>query len=440
MSMVSYIFLHILLLQKYRLYLKRVADDPRKPNILGNSFERRNSSFYWNMNHQGNSCNYHGHQTGWPSSTVGFTGSNMLYSAPSVLGTHHAPDQSMNWTMGTGGHGTGMPRHDQPWLPDTRMRTVAAAPVISFTNISSHHTMLDAFPPSRSSKVCTGVLCEKLMEASNVVPSSLPGNSSLAEMANGVLFEPPVNQLPVQPPGLASQFPTLLNTAPSAVGGVRRDTQFPYIAGSSSNPWQNMAPSSFPVRIDGSGTPLAHSQVNFPQINQLPSFGASPGQMPMFQNEQRNQLVGINHNNNISVGAFSEQMTPLFNMASNTAPVEMTRDNFSPMTQMVNGGGSSLPNLQTGSSLAPPTQMVNGGSTNATLPDLQDSSVAPTQVLNAGDASGIIPVLEDPTDQQVVHDQQALDDQQPNYSNPFFLEDIFTSMLNQVINKFFSFF
>ena len=95
---------------------------------------------------------------------------------------------------------------------------------------------------------------------------------------------------------------------------------------------------------------------------------------------------------------------------------------------MVNDGGTSsaLCNLHTGSSVAPPTQMVNSASVIPAVPDLQDSSAALTQMLNPSDASGFFPVEEGPTD------QQALDDQPPNYNTTNFLEDIYTSILNEV--------
>ena len=293
--------------------------------------------------------------------------------------------------MGAGGGNGGS---TSTWLPDdARWGRASGLHVNSFTDTSLDHARC--------------VLRGKMLEASNVAPSSHPGNSSLAEMPNGGLFQPANQQLQVQPPELHIQFSGLMNAAPSAVGGERRDAQSAYLLGSSGYPWQNMAPSGFPGHMDGA--PLAQSQVNFPQFNQQPSFGASPGQMPMFQNEQQNQMAGININ---SEDVYS--MTPLFNMASNMAPEEMSSDNFSPMTQMVIND--------------------NDGSTSPALPDLQaDSSVAPpTQMVNPGDASGILPVQEDPAD------QQALDDQ-PTYSDPYFLEDIFNGMLNQV-TTFSSFF
>ncbi|KAM0930441.1 hypothetical protein ACQ4PT_001120 [Festuca glaucescens] len=188
-------------------------------------------------------------------------------------------------------------------------------------------------------------------------------------------------------------------------------------------------------------------------------FAPSSGEMAMFPNEQQqNQMGGTNINNTTSVGVYSEQMTPLFNMASNTAPVEMTNANFSPMNQMmVNGGSTSspVPNLQAGNPVAPPAQMVNGGrssssafpghldssvapltmmvngggSSSSALPGHLDSSVAPqTQTLNGGEgASGILPVQDDP-------DEQEAPDDQPTYNTSNFLEDIFASMASQDFN------
>ncbi|CAM0870078.1 unnamed protein product [Alopecurus aequalis] len=396
-------------LQKFRLYMKRVADDPRKSN------------------HWGSFCHHHEDKRGWSSAAVDFQVSDSLYTAPSMLGPHGPSIQPSNWPMGTFGNGGSMLGHDLPWLPATRSHDASAPHLNSLINISSDHTMMDAFPPTHYSKAYTSVLCENLLEPSNVVPSYYPGNSVLAEMPNGELFEP-VNQLPVQHPGFVSQFSSLMNAAPSAVG-AHHDAQFPYLVGSSSHPWQNVASSSFPVHMDGIS--LSQSQVNIPTINQVPSFGASPGQMPLFQSEQQNQMAGIINNNTTTVGAFSEHMTPLFNMTSNMDQVGMSSGNFSPMTEMVNVGSTSspLPNLRTGSSVAPPTQIINGGSISPALPDFHDSSVAPpTQMLNPGDASGILPVQEGPAGEQALHDQQ------PNYNNLFFLEDIFTDMLNQDFN------
>ncbi|CAM0909152.1 unnamed protein product [Alopecurus aequalis] len=329
-------------LQKYRIVLKRLTDDPRKSNTLGDSFVRRKSPYYM--------------------------------------------------------------RHGVSSLPDTRRRCISVPPVKSFTNVSSDHIMMDAFPPSHSSKSYASLLREKLLEVSIVEASSHPGNSSFTEMPNGELYEP-VNQPQVQPPELVSQFSGLMNAA-SSRAGAHGDAQFPRLVGSSSNPRQNVAPSSVHIHMDG--TPLAKSHVNLLQ----------------------NQMVGINKNTTTSVGALIEQMTPLYNMESDTAPVDMRSDNYAAMIQMVNDGGTSSPlrKLHTGSSVAPPTQMVNSGSVSPAMPDLQDSSAALMQMLNPSDASGFLPVEEGPTD------QQALDDQQPNYSTTNFLEDIYTSILNEDFN------
>jgi hypothetical protein len=240
------------------------------------------------------------------------------------------------------------------------------------------------------------MLREKLLQASG---------GSFAEMANGGMLEP-VNGFQVQSPEFVSQCSTLMNMAPSAVGACR-NAQFPCLFGSSSNPWQNVASSSFPGHMDG--TPLAQSQVNIPQINQPPSFATLPGQiLPMFQNV--------------------EQMAP-FNMARNTAPVEMTNDNISPMTQMVKGGSTTsvLHNLQADSSFAL-TQMTNIGKISSALHELQaGSSVEPTQKVTGGENAYIAhPMLEGPVDLRAPDDQ-------PIYSNPLFFDDIYA---NQVIELF----
>jgi hypothetical protein len=107
--------------------------------------------------------------------------------------------------------------------------------------------MVDAFPPRKSGKSHANILCEKLLQASNVVPSSHPGGS-FAETRNGGMVER-VNQLQVQPPELVSQFSTHLSMVPSAVA-ARRNTQFPCLVGSYSAPWQNVASSSFPGHMD----------------------------------------------------------------------------------------------------------------------------------------------------------------------------------------------
>ncbi|CAM0905216.1 unnamed protein product [Alopecurus aequalis] len=401
-------------LQKYRLYLRRVTDDPRKSSPLSDSFEGRNSFLYMKMNHHGSSRNYHEHQSGQPSSYVAFRGSNTPFTCPSVLGAHGVSTQSMNSAMGIVGHGGRMSRHVVPWMSDARRRHASGPPINSFAK-TSDQIMLDAFPPSYSGKAYKNVLREKLLESNNVVPSSHP-DSSFAERPNCGMLDH-VNQFQVHPPKLASQFSTLMNVAPSTVG-ARRDAPFPCHVGSSSNPLHNLASSSFPGHMDG--TPLAQSQVNISRINQLPSFAASPGQIPpVFQNEQQNQMEEITNNTKPLTG-FSEQMVP-FNMARNTTPIEMTIDNFSPMTQTVNGGSTNsvLPNLQLDKSFAP-TQMVNGGSINSALPELQAGSsvVAPTQMVNGGEnPCGTLPM-------------QALADQ-PCYSDTFFVDDTFASMLNQ---------
>jgi hypothetical protein len=76
--------------------------------------------------------------------------------------------------------------------------------------------MLDAFPHSHSSKAYTNILRQKLPQASNVVPSSCPGNS-FAETPNGGRLEH-VNQFQVQAPELISKLYNLINLAPSVVG------------------------------------------------------------------------------------------------------------------------------------------------------------------------------------------------------------------------------
>ncbi|KAK1613106.1 hypothetical protein QYE76_036779 [Lolium multiflorum] len=148
-------------------------------------------------------------------------------------------------------------------------------------------------------------------------------------------------------------------------------------------------------------------------------------------NQQQNQMEGVNINNTTSVGVYSEQMMPLFNMASNTASMEMANANFSSM-MMVNGGSTSSPspNLQASNPVAPPAQMVNGGgSSSSALPGHLGSSIAPqTQMLNGGEgASGILPVQDEPAGQQASYDQ-------PAYSTSNFLDDIFASMASQDFN------
>ncbi|KAM0856618.1 hypothetical protein ACQ4PT_049016 [Festuca glaucescens] len=436
-------------LQKYRLYLKRVIDDPTKPNPLGDLFERRNS--YMAMGHQVVPLP--------PSSALCSCGSqNLCVGPPSILGPQGLSVQPMNWATGTVGS-AGL-------MPDTGSRH-ALGPLAGPLEKTSDHPMQDAFPriqgPARirSRKAYESVLRGKLLEANtSVVSSSHPGSSSFpAEMPNGGLLEP-ANKFPVQPPELIDHFSGPMGMAPSAHG----DAQYQNHAGNCRNPWQNVAPSSSVGHMVGAPLlPSSQVNVNLPQINQINQqlriFAPSSGQMAMFQNEQQqNQMAGININNTTSVGVYSEQMTPLFNMASNTAPMEMTNGNFSPMTQMmVNGGSTSSPspNLQAGNPVTPPAQMVNGGgssssalpghldssvapltqmvngggSSSSALPDHLDSSVAPqTQTLNGGEgASGILPVQDDPAEQEAPDDQ-------PTYSTTNFLEDIFASMASQDFN------
>nr|XP_051212591.1 two-component response regulator ORR25-like [Lolium perenne] len=379
-------------LQKYRLYLKRVIDDPTKPNPLGDLFERRDS--YMDMGQQIVPLP--------PSSALYSCGSQNLYEAPQGLYV-----QPRKWATGTVDN-VGL-------MPGSRD---ASGPLAK----TSDHPMQDAFPrihgPARirSRKAYVSVLRGKLLEVNtSVVPSSHPGSSSFpAEMPNGGLLEP-TNQFPVQPPELMGTAPLL---------------------------------------------PSSQVNVNLPQINhQLTIFSPASGQMAMFQNEQlQNQMEGVNINNTTSVGVYSEQMMPLFNMASNTAPMEMANANFSSMNQMMVNDGSTnspSPNLQAGNPVAPPAQMVNcggssssalpgymdsslvppsqmvngGGSSNSALPGHLDSSVAPqTQMLNGGEgASGILPVQDDPAGQQASNDQLT-------YSTSNFLEDIFANMDSQDFN------
>ncbi|KAM0930442.1 hypothetical protein ACQ4PT_001121 [Festuca glaucescens] len=433
-------------LQKYRLFLKRVTDDPTKPNHMGDSSESRRNASYMGMSHQEVP----------QSSALCPCGSHNLYAAPpSILGPHGLPIQPRNWATGTVGNG-GL-------MPDTGSRHASGPPVSPFAN-TSDQPMQDAFPRIhfRSGKAYQSILRQKLMEANtSVVPSSHPGTSSVtAEMPNGGQLEP-ANQFPVQPREQIGHFSGPMGMAPSAMG-THGDTQLPYLAGNCSNPWQNnVAPSSFAGSMVGAPLlPSSQVNVNLPQINQqLTIFAPSSSEMAVFQNEQQNQMAGTNINNTTLVGVYSEQMTPLFNMASNAAPVEMTNANFSPMNQMmVNGGSTSSPspNLQAGNPVAPPAQMANGGgSSSSALPGHLDSSVAPpaqmvngggssssalpghlgssvapqTQMLNGGEgASGILPVQDDPAG------QQASDDQ-PTYSTSNFLEDIFASIASQDFNS-----
>uniref|UniRef100_A0ACD5VP32 Uncharacterized protein n=1 Tax=Avena sativa TaxID=4498 RepID=A0ACD5VP32_AVESA len=327
-------------LQKYRLALKRVAEEPEK-YIL--EVQAR---------------------------------SNKPSSAPSILGPHGLSIQPRNRSMGNGGS---MARNAMVWQPDASRRRTSAPPVVGS---SEDRQMLDAFHPNRSTKAYVGVLREKLLEAS-MVPSSHPRNSSVEEM-------PPdgehVNQAPtVQPPRPISQL----------------------------SPWQNAGPSSIPGPTDGA--PLfIPSQVSMLQISQLlPSFGASPGPMVVLHNEQQNQMAGIFSSNNATpVAGFSAQMTPLFSVASNTGPAEMTQ-------MMVNGGttSSAFPSLGlTGSSVGPLIQMA-----------LDDSVASAGQVPNGGDTSGILPLQDGPADQQDSDDQ-------PTHISNLFLQQILASMANQDFN------
>ncbi|XP_051203874.1 two-component response regulator ORR25 isoform X3 [Lolium perenne] len=430
-------------LQKYRLFLKRVTDDPMKPNHMGDSSESRRNASYMGMSHQGVP----------PSSALCPCGSHNIYAAPpSILGPYGLSIQPRNWATGTVDNG-GL-------MPDTGSRHASGPPVGPFAN-TSDQPMQDAFPRIhfRSGKSYQSVLRQKLMEVNtSVVPSSHPGTSSVAaEMPNGGQLES-ANQFPVQPREQISHFSGPMGMGPSAMG-THGNTQLSYLAGNCSNPWQNnVVPSSFAGSMVGAPL-LPSSQVNviLPQINQT-IFAPSSSEMAVFQNEQQNQMAGTNINNTTSVGVYSEQMTPLFNMASNAAPMEMTSANFSPMNQMmVNGGSTSSPspNLQAGNPVAPPAQMANGGgSSSSALPGHLDSSVAPpaqmvnggrssssalpghlgssvtlqTQMLNGGEgASGILPVQDDPAG------QQASDDQ-PTYNTSNFLKDIFPSMASQDFN------
>jgi hypothetical protein len=101
---------------------------------------------------------------------------------------------------------------------------------------------LDAFPHGHSGTAYSNILRAKLPQASNVVPSSCLGNS-FAEMPNGGKLEH-VNQFQLQAPELVSKLYNVMNMAPSVVG-VHRSPQFMFIAGNSSNPYQNVASSNF---------------------------------------------------------------------------------------------------------------------------------------------------------------------------------------------------
>uniref|UniRef100_A0ACD5V4G5 Uncharacterized protein n=2 Tax=Avena sativa TaxID=4498 RepID=A0ACD5V4G5_AVESA len=344
-------------LQKYRHFLKWVGEEPEKYNPVVDS------SNEMDMN-----------PPIQPSSVVCCCGSNIPCSAPSTIGPHGLSIQPSNRSMG---NGRSMARNAAAWQPETSRRRASDRP------------MLDVFHPNRSTKAYVGVLREKLLEASSMVPASHPSNSSVEEMSDG---EPATNQFPVQvqPPELISQ---------------------------------NVEPSSFPGPMNGAPV-VVPTQANMLQINQLPSFGASPGQMVVFQNGQQNQMAGIFSNNNNAttpVAGFSEQMMPFFNIASNRGPVEMTQ-------MMVSGGSASspFPSLGTGSSVGPPpSQMANGGGISSSLPILRDNSVRPE---DGGDASGILPMQDGPADQQSPGDDQLTP------STDLLLQQIFSSMVNQDIN------
>jgi hypothetical protein len=62
-------------------------------------------------------------------------------------------------------------------------------------------------------------------------------------MPNGGKLEH-VNQFQLQAPELVSKLYNLMNMAPS-VAGAHHNPQFMFIAGSSSNPYQNVASSNF---------------------------------------------------------------------------------------------------------------------------------------------------------------------------------------------------
>ncbi|KAK1612937.1 hypothetical protein QYE76_036610 [Lolium multiflorum] len=431
-------------LQKYRLYLKRVIDDPTKRNPLGDLFQRRKTS-YMDMGHQVVPLP--------PSSALCSFGSQNLYvGPPSILGPQGLSVHPMNWATSIVGNAGRM--------PDAGSRHASGPPVGPLEK-TSDHPMQDAFPrmhgPARirSRKSYESVLRGKLLEVStNVVPSSHPGSSSFpAEMPNDELLEP-ANQFPVQPPELIGHFSGPMGMAPSG------DTQFQNHDGNYSNPWQNVAPSSSVFHMVGAPLiPSSQVNVNLPHINQqLTIFAPSSGEMAMFQNEQQQiQMAGTNINNTTSVGVYSERMTPLFNMASNTAPLEMTNDNFSlmkqmmvngrstssparnqasnpvaPSAQMVNGGGSisSAFSSHLNNSFEPLTQMVNGGgSSSSALSGHLDNFVGPqTQTLNGGEgASGILPEQDDTAELETPDDQ-------PTYSTSDFLEDLFASMASEDFN------
>uniref|UniRef100_A0ACD5UFI2 Uncharacterized protein n=1 Tax=Avena sativa TaxID=4498 RepID=A0ACD5UFI2_AVESA len=294
-------------------------------------------------------------------------------SAPSTIGPHGMSIQPSNRSMG---NGRSMARNSAAWQPETSRRRASDRP------------MLDVFHPNRSTKAYVGVLREKLLEARSMVPASHPSNSYVEEMPDG---EPATNQflVQVQPPELISQ---------------------------------NVEPSSFPGPMNEAPV-VVPAQAN---VLQMPSFGASPSQMAVFQfqNGQQNQMAGIFRNNNNAttpVAGFSEKMMPLFNIASNTGPVKMTQ-------MMVSGGSASspFPSLGTGSSVGPPpSQMTNGGGISSTLPVLRDNSVG---LEDGRDASGILPMQDGPADQQSPRDDQLTP------STDLLLQQTFSSMVNQDIN------
>uniref|UniRef100_A0A0D9XRI8 Response regulatory domain-containing protein n=1 Tax=Leersia perrieri TaxID=77586 RepID=A0A0D9XRI8_9ORYZ len=154
--------------------------------------------------------------------------------------------------------------------------------------------------------------------------------------------------------------------------------------GNCSESWQTTMPSKFPDVGHKDGTSFGPLQASIPNINQLSSFAASGGQVPMFGNDLNSQTLA-NMSNDKSVVNIDDQTGPS-NVGNNMRSTEMMN------------GNSTLGSNSSISSIIP-----SDLSFSCTLSNIQADSP-----LNGGNADDVLPMFNDIHDQQDFFDK--LDD------------------------------
>ncbi|KAM3214680.1 hypothetical protein ACQJBY_066923 [Aegilops geniculata] len=361
------VILSIFLFKKYRLYLKRVRQNP-----LGDASEIQNSS-------TGNQRNFmlnNEHEIWHVSSCGNPSWSPNYFRANGQIG--QLTDTQSNFCMGSLFHGGRMSRHLVPHTSDARRFADSEDPPISPHN----DIMLDEFSSYSSGTSYIDSMRGKLMETSKgKTPSNL--RSYFPNTSNDGGSSTPTNEYQVNSTGILHRGGT--SHAPPHVNVPRINQLKSYETSSSRLLLQNQLPPFI-----GNTTTVAGFNEQIVPFN-VPTNPNSVGMLNAHNGTPMAPSQMVNGGSITTLRAcFNEKISP-FNIASNTSSVGT----------MLNGNSA----LGIGSNSKNETNMVNCGRTISTLSNLQtDGFVALTPMPDGGDAAGILHLQESIVNQQEPND------------------------------------